>query len=451
MKVIHVLRNPCSEGTVAANVLKWGTGALNIDRSRVAHSNSADLEAHAKMVDAIKTRGGTMENSWKNTSDLSGASDVSALGRWPANLILQHLSGCQAIGFREEPGYSINRFTDGMKPFGNGAGHEYSENLTPPCSVPVWRCVFGCPVANLERQSGGSEEVGGASRYFKQFQGAEMNTELAEYLRTMISPEERTLTTTEGGECVYLHIDHPDTFPWAEHSDDSVHGMTVETESLAGIPNWMSEAHRILKPGAHLLLAAPDEEPTGHTGACIAEDAGFEVRDAILWVHGEGAGEKLHYTPKAARAEREEGLFDSDFEYGQQDESRKEGNPGGDNPRNRGLTKRKNVHPTVKPVDVMVRLLADVPKDGGPVVDPFLGSGTTLLACIETGHDGIGIEREREYLEIADARVRHRDYETAGWNRAHIVSDVAPALSAEGGGEGDGSKQEQSLDDFFGL
>jgi hypothetical protein len=91
--------------------------------------------------------------------------------------------------------------------------------------------------------------------------------------------------------------------------------------------------------------------------------------------------------------------------------------------------------------------LHDVPKGNGPVLDPFLGSGTTLLACIETGHDGIGIEREREYLEIADARVRHRDYETAGWNRATIHSDVAPAPAEEK----ETVVVETSLDDFFGL
>ena len=271
--------------------------------------------------------------------------------------------------------------------------------------------------------------------------------DFADYLRTLVSPEERTLTTTEGGECVYLHVTDPDDFPWEGHGDASVHGMTVEASSLAGQATWIPEAFRILKPGAHLILVAPDEEPTGHTGACVAEDTGFEVRDAILWVHGEGSGDRLHYTAKAARAEREAGLFDSEFDYGQQDESRKEGNPGGDNPRNRGLTKRKNVHPTVKPTEVMARLLNNVPKDRGPVLDPFLGSGTTLLACVETGHDGIGIEREREYLEIADARVRHRDYETAGWNRATIHSDVAP--TSEGASEA--AVVETSLDDFFGL
>ena len=256
-----------------------------------------------------------------------------------------------------------------------------------------------------------------------------MPQEFADYLRTMISPEERTLTTTEGGECAYLHVTDPDTFPWGEHGDASVHGMTVEATSLAGQEAWVPEVFRVLKPGAHLMLVAPDEEPTGHTGACVAEDAGFEVRDAILWVHGEGSGDRLHYTAKAARAEREAGLY---TEWGEDE------NEGG---------KRKNVHPTVKPTEVMVRLMHDVPKDRGPVLDPFLGSGTTLLACVETGHDGIGIEREREYLEIADARVRHRDYETAGWNRATIHSDAAP--TSEGASEA--AVVETSLDDFFGL
>ena len=61
----------------------------------------------------------------------------------------------------------------------------------------------------------------------------------------------------------------------------------------------------------------------------------------------------------------------------------------------------------MKPIDLMVKLLADVPKDKGPIIDPFLGSGTTGIACLKTGHDFLGIEREEEYLGIADARVRH--------------------------------------------
>lgn len=84
---VIVARKPI-EGTVANNVLKWGTGGLNIDGSRISHASPNDLAKHAKSVQAIKERGGVMADSWKNSSDLSGANDVSSNGRWPANIIL---------------------------------------------------------------------------------------------------------------------------------------------------------------------------------------------------------------------------------------------------------------------------------------------------------------------------------------------------------------------------
>ena len=131
------------------------------------------------------------------------------------------------------------------------------------------------------------------------------------------------------------------------------------------------------------------------------EDAGFEIRDAILWVTQRG---KNHYVAKPGRAEREAGVshFAADAEA------------------------RGNTHPTVKSKTLMSRLLSDIPKDQGPVLDPFLGSGTTMIACATTGHDGIGIEREAEYLPIADARVRHWADPTV-----EVVSDFRPATVKE--------------------
>ena len=92
------------------------------------------------------------------------------------------------------------------------------------------------------------------------------------------------------------------------------------------------------------------------------------------------------------------------------------------------------------------RLLADVPKDIGPVVDPFMGSGTTGIACIQTGHDFIGIEREKEYLTIAEGRVRHWNTREAGWNAAVVESDLTEITEAQ-----EAEPQTISLDDLFGL
>jgi len=65
----------------------------------------------------------------------------------------------------------------------------------------------------------------------------------------------------------------------------------------------------------------------------------------------------------------------------------------------------ENHHPTVKPVDLMRYLCRLVTPPGGVVLDPFAGSGSTLLAAHEEGFGSIGIELSAEYCEIARARI----------------------------------------------
>jgi site-specific DNA-methyltransferase (adenine-specific) len=67
--------------------------------------------------------------------------------------------------------------------------------------------------------------------------------------------------------------------------------------------------------------------------------------------------------------------------------------------------RRANHHPTVKPVDLMRHLVRLVTPTGGTVLDPFLGSGTTALAAEMEGFRWIGIEKEAEYVAIAEARL----------------------------------------------
>jgi DNA modification methylase len=75
----------------------------------------------------------------------------------------------------------------------------------------------------------------------------------------------------------------------------------------------------------------------------------------------------------------------------------------------RGLSNSKhptrNNHPTVKPTDLMAWLVRLITPPGGVVLDPFAGSGSTLVAAKREGFNYIGIERESEYVEIARARV----------------------------------------------
>ena len=73
MRTIHVLRKPCSEPTVAANVLRFGTGGLNVDACRIGTEGGTRREGKATTPTAA---------GWSNM----GGHSISALnaGRWPA-------------------------------------------------------------------------------------------------------------------------------------------------------------------------------------------------------------------------------------------------------------------------------------------------------------------------------------------------------------------------------
>ena len=70
-------------------------------------------------------------------------------------------------------------------------------------------------------------------------------------------------------------------------------------------------------------------------------------------------------------------------------------------------TPKKNHHPTVKPTALMEYLIKLVTPVNGTVMDPFMGSGSTGKASVRNGFDFIGIEREEEYMRIAEARIKN--------------------------------------------
>lgn len=116
-----------------------------------------------------------------------------------------------------------------------------------------------------------------------------------------------------------------------------------------------------------------------------------------------GSAARFFYCAKASKAERNRGC--EGLEPKQPDPSRKEGNPGGDNPRNRGVHKVLNNHPTVKPLALMEYLCRLVKMPGyNLIIDPFCGSASTLLACIKLGIPCIGIDNDEATCEIAARR-----------------------------------------------
>jgi site-specific DNA-methyltransferase (adenine-specific) len=106
----------------------------------------------------------------------------------------------------------------------------------------------------------------------------------------------------------------------------------------------------------------------GTTGSSSIGDHGAFQSDAIQANSGSAA--RFFYTAKATKAERQ------------------------------GVT-----HPTVKPLDLMAYLCRLVTPPGGIVLDPFMGSGTTIKAAVSEGFRAIGIERDPAYFAMAEHRM----------------------------------------------
>lgn len=145
---IVLCRKPLSESSIARNVLEHGTGALNIDESRVGNvstvvTHRADMGFHG----GLKAAGeGYMTGSEK--------------GRFPANLMLSHSPGCRRIGEKKVKDHKIGHRGDGgiwgnMKAQKDG-GHSYA-GPDGTETVEAYECAPGCPVAALDEQSGESK------------------------------------------------------------------------------------------------------------------------------------------------------------------------------------------------------------------------------------------------------------------------------------------------------
>jgi DNA modification methylase len=115
---------------------------------------------------------------------------------------------------------------------------------------------------------------------------------------------------------------------------------------------------------------------------------------------GEMLGEKarFYYCAKASPSEKNFGLESMPIVAAGGLQGRHDGSLG-------KTTMAQNVHPTVKPVDLMRYLCNLVTPTGGVVLDPFLGSGSTGIGALIEGFDFIGIELSPEYLEIATKRI----------------------------------------------
>lgn len=127
-----------------------------------------------------------------------------------------------------------------------------------------------------------------------------------------------------------------------------------------------------------------------------------EVRDENPGLGDVGGASRFFYCPKTSKTDRNEGLEHLPIS---RPDTRTETGMGSFV--DKGVQPQQNIHPTVKPTDLMLYLIRLITPKGGTTLDPFMGSGSTGKAAVRGGFDFVGIEREKEYMEIATARIQY--------------------------------------------
>ena len=166
------------------------------------------------------------------------------------------------------------------------------------------------------------------------------------------------------------------------------------------IIDWIDELYRILKPGGHCYIMTNNKNITRYL--IVIKDSEFHFIKNLIWVKNNKIMGQTYM---------------SQFEYiimlrkGNHKRINFCGTPDVLNFDNNKLKDENNktIHDTEKPVDLMKILIKNSTNAGDTVLDPFMGIGSTGVACINTNRNFIGFELDEAYFDIAKERLEGRN------------------------------------------
>lgn len=144
-----LIRKPL-QGSVADNVTKYGTGAINVDGTRVGVTKRVPGGLSRTAGTSLE---GSKDGSLRNEDGSESGHDPN-LGRWPSNVLLSHGPGCRKVGEQTVEGPLMNRYEGKLRYYFGGEGQAYTSEKKPDEQVDVYQCEEGCPVRTLNEQSG---------------------------------------------------------------------------------------------------------------------------------------------------------------------------------------------------------------------------------------------------------------------------------------------------------
>jgi len=323
-----LVRKPLAEKTVAANVLKHGTGGINIDISRItANTESWELEKNlcdtcANLVEnnVRPSTQGIKDNFVHENADTKDSEKT--LGNQ------QDVISSVDIGCSEEISKGITNINSNMFILGKSTTDLSQKDLsfttlTKSKLITELRICISCKSEITSNSISSNTNLTTSEK----LSTLDANVKVGRFPSNLILDEVAAqMLDEQSGEL---------KGPWGKNGDGSKNGET-SIFKIGGI-NSQNELR------------------------------GQEI----------GGASRFFYCAKTSKSERNAGL---------------------DKP---------SCHPTVKPKKLMSYLINMITPPSGLVLDPFMGSGSTGVACAENGFEFIGIEKELEYFQIAEKRIAH--------------------------------------------
>ena len=429
--IIMVRKPLAKKHTIAKNVLAYGVGGINIDASRIGTSEDFSNVKPRKMManqGSVKTddHDHTAAESWQQAKD-----KLQNLGRFPANVLLSHHPDCKQVGEVEDTrsgGERTKTIFSEKEPVSGGEGTGGTMKATT--TRKVYECADDCAVKILDEQSGitkGSGKAtiaqaglcadgigkhdgrktmpkakeglmtkrnvgdsGGASRFFYCAEvGEEERNAAYEPIIMVRKPIEKKLTIAKN---VLKH---------------GVGGINIDASRIG--TDEIKVQQVIPNSAAHFGGAKLNGITTSHTGRfpanVLLDEVSAKILDEQAPKTGNGHAPKTKVTGYGKNyggtttyegaGKRLGGLAGASRFFYCAKVGKKE--------RNAGST--KNTHPTVKPIKLMTYLTKLITPPNGKVLDPFMGSGSTGMACAMQGFDFVGIDMDPDYVEISKARI----------------------------------------------
>ena len=347
-----LVRRPL-DGTVAANVLSHGTGALNIDGCRIPTDWSTDPTRRGWQGGNLSHEGGAvafMDHSVRVSQPNQG-------GRFPTHTILTHHPSCEpcgtkkvkaAQGERRETGKGATPIVTGTRDTGLLIGYADKDGTE---TVQAFSCAAYCPTCN----HGFTAESGSAAICSC---GAQ-----AEWVCPVAALDFSTLGRVHSAG-------HARTADHSSEYDASSYDMSGKRQ-MNRYPVTGDNPSRFMHTFHYYTKASRAEREKYVT---IEPDA------PILHIK-----RRLEASGRVPRPEFK-ASFDALVE--------------------KAMARPRNDHSTLKPIELMkwlVRLIGC--QKGSVILDPFMGSGTTGIAAVTEGFKFIGIEQNARFVEIAHQRI----------------------------------------------